>query len=648
MINEVKEQLIFSREEYINLIKAELIGPGSEFSVPDIKYELISSNPISRYSVGILYPQGNQVNQDNDETIPKSDGDTEPEHDTTDDSQHDVSEVPISSLGTREFEFDETASENLDEEIGLSAQHMPSSMGITFIVKGNTDTIHGEISFATYRNAEVTDCVIPFIPNDAEHYSVPAELAHKMIFDKEKGIIRLLSSVTAIEIRDIFERDSIPENDIFIKQIAYRFVDFCRKGYVRVPHTVDFTIDFSKSDYVDNNRELDGTTAKITALRTKINDSLWSLTVMLINDIEEVPVRPYHCIFQAKLTIVSEQNNFIFEESNPNIKTELMDDEEWSLELLYRDKKIYGTGLGTSIEWSIDTEGNGKLWSEFFPQAEVSPINFDLPENDVLSLDKLSMKFLSDLDKTDKMQKLSALKSLVDLYKNWVYGLLQTTAMLDSKYQPAAQKNIAECMRAYNRMYEGIKMLESNERAYSAFMLANRAMFMQRVHLRMQSATVNKDRYPGDEEIAELLKNMDYFTEDDSDCRWRPFQIAFLLMDVCSIVYDNSEDRSIVDLIWFPTGGGKTEAYLGLSAFTIFYRKLVYPQGAAGTAVIMRYTLRLLAAQQFTRAATLICACEYIRQDCVSTRSTYPAYPLGKVPITIGLWIGGKHIPNKK
>lgn len=646
--NEIREQLIVARKEYINLIKAELLGPGSEFSVPDAKHELISSSPISRYSVGILYPQGNQVNQDSDETVPITDGDAESEPETAEVSQQDESEAATPSSGSREFEFDETADENLDEEIGLSAQYMPSSMGMTFIVKGNADTVRGSASFATYRNAKITDCMIPFAPDDPEHYSLPTELAHKMVYDKELGVIRLLSGVTAKEIRNILERDTIPENEFFtLKQIAYRFVDFCRNGYVRVPHTADFTLDFSRGDYIDNNRDLDGTTVKITALRTKIADGRWSLTVMLVNGIEEVPAKPYHCIFQAKITITSEQNKFVFTESNPNPDTDSMDDEERSLELLYRYKKIYGTGLGTSVDWTIDGEGNGSIWSEFFPQAEVPPISFDLPENKTVTAEKLSMKFLSDLDGTEKQHKLSALKSLVGLYEDWVDGLEQTAAILDPKYQSAASKNIAECKRTYIRMYAGIKTLESNDTAYSAFVLANRAMFMQRVHLRMQSATSNKDRYPDDEEIAELLRNMDYSKEDDLDCRWRPFQIAFLMMDVNSVVYDDSEERNIVDLIWFPTGGGKTEAYLGLTAFTIFYRRLAHQKEAAGTAVIMRYTLRLLAAQQFTRAATLICACEYIRQDCEARRHTYPTYTLGKEPITIGLWIGGTHIPNR-
>ena len=119
-----------------------------------------------------------------------------------------------------------------------------------------------------------------------------------------------------------------------------------------------------------------------------------------------------------------------------------------------------------------------------------------------------------------------------------------------------------------------------------------------------------------------------------------------MLLDIASVTDDNSEDRSLVDLIWFPTGGGKTEAYLGLTAMTIFYRRFRYPKENGGTTVIMRYTLRLLAAQQFTRASTLICACEFIRKECESKKAKYKYDSLGTTPITIGLWIGGEHTPN--
>ncbi len=649
---DIRKQLIDAREEYIKIIKSELLGPGSEFSLPDIEHELISSTPTSRYSVGILFPQGNQMNQDNDETVPlpEAEGSTDKEES---DAEAEIQTEPVQESRKHVSEFDETADENLDEEIGMSMQYMPSSMGITFLIKGNADIIKGKVTFATYRKALITDCAIPYTPADPEHYAVPSELAHKMSFDKNTGTMKLLTQIKAKEVRDIFEKDTIPENEYqILKQIAYRFVDYCNAGYVRVPHEIsEFILDFSKGEYVDSesNRELDGTSAKIVALRTKVSDDIWSVTVMLVNELEEVPAKANHCIFQSRIEINTHNNCFSFVESNPNPDIHLMDEEECSLELLYRHKKIYGTGLGTSVDWDIDEQGKGSVWNDFFPIEEIPAMNFSLPKNKVITNNELSMKYLSDLNSIDKDTKISSMYNLVDLYKSWVVDLEKTASLLDTKYISAASKNIAECRRAYERMYAGIKTLKENETAYKAFLLANRAMFMQRVHITMQSDMAKKsaDRYPEDEEISDWLRNVDYYKEDDAGCRWRPFQIAFLLMDINSIVYDESPERNIVDLIWFPTGGGKTEAYLGLTAFAIFYRRLTHSKEAAGTTVIMRYTLRLLAAQQFTRAATLICACEYIRQQCEKKHRKYPIYSLGKEPISIGLWIGGTHIPNR-
>ena len=648
--SEIRKDMISAREEYIDIIKAELMGPGSEFSLPDAEHELISSSPTSRYSVGILFPQGNAINQDNDETVPTEETGLE-----SADTSEDVSRVndPVATKKQRTYEVDETADENLDEEIGMSTQYMPSSMGITFLVKGNADLIRGSLSFATYRNAKVPDCAIPYLPDDPDNYAVPSELAHVIVYDKESRVLRLTASLTAKEVRSIFERDTIPESEAQILQkIAYRFVDYCSMGYVRIPHKIpEFVLDFTNGDYADNeeNHNLDGTDAKLVALRRRISDDTWSVTVMLVNGLTESPVKSNRCIFQSKIEIGTDNNSFVFMESNPNSDVSAMDDEEQSLDLLYRHKKIYGTGLGTSVDWEIDDNGKGSIWNDFFPITEVPSMSFSLPKNDLLGDGELSMKYLSDLDSSDRETKLKSMRSLVDLYRQWVEDLEKTAAKLDARYVSAAAKNIQKCKRAYQRMYAGIETLRSNDNAYHAFLLANRAMFMQRIHIAMQSemAQVNADRYPGNEEISDRLCGMDYSRESDVSCRWRPFQIAFLLMDINSIADDQSPERSIVDLIWFPTGGGKTEAYLGLTAFTIFYRKLEHPKQSAGTAVVMRYTLRLLAAQQFTRAATLICACEYIRQDCAQKRHRYPAYPLGKDPITIGLWIGGTHIPNK-
>lgn len=650
---EIKNSMIAAREEYIDIIKSELLGPGSEFSVPNAEHEIISSSPTSRYSVGILFPQGNLVNQDNDETVLLEESGSSVEETAMNDSPNDpVTAETISLKKQRTYCKDETADENLDEEIGMSTQYMPSSMGITFLVKGQCTFVHGKLSFATYRRALVTDCAIPYYPEDPENYMVPSDLAHLIEFDTTNCLLRLKTKVISKEIRDIFERDTIPENESkLLKKIMYRFVDYCNMGYVREPHEItDFELNFSTGDYVDgeSTQKLDDTEAKLVAHRHKVSEDTWSITIMLVNDLEESPSQPNHCIFQSKLEIGTHNNDFVFVENNPYADTGSMDDEERSLDLLYRHKKIYGTGLGTSVNWEIDHEGNGSIWNDFFPMLEIPSMSFSLPENENIQDHELSMKYLSDLESSKKEEKLSSMRKLVDLYVHWVEGLEKTAETLDPRYKSAAAKNIDDCRRAYERMYAGIESLNSNDNAYKAFLLANRAMFMQRIHIAKQSemATTNADRYPGDEEVTEWLNNLDYARENDENCKWRPFQIAFLLMDVNSIINDDSNERSIVDLIWFPTGGGKTEAYLGLTAFTIFYRRLVHPETSAGTTVIMRYTLRLLAAQQFTRAATLICACEYIRQDCINSKPQYPTYALGNDAITIGLWIGGAHIPN--
>ena len=649
-----KKQMIEARNEYVELIKAELLGPGSEFSVPDKEHELISANPTSRYSVGILFPQENQNGQDDDETIPVSE---ELETICAENEGEDVSREDEMRQKHREQKyseaFDETLDESLDEAVEMSSQYKPSSMGITFLAKGNTDIIKGRLSFATYREATFADCMLPYNPIDSDNYVLPSELLGKMVYDRQKKIIKLTEKITPKEVNDIFDRETIPENEAeILKKIAYRFADYCRAGYVRIPHKIpEFIFDFSNGDYIngEEHKELDGTSAKLTALRTRLEEELWSITIMLVNDSKEIPVKAKNCLFQPIITISAAENEFRFVESSSGKNFEWLDDEERTLELLYRNKKIYGTGLGTSVNWDIAEDGTGELWNDFFPQIEISPISFSLPENSVVTSEELSMKYLSDLDESGKTIKIKSLTALVDLYKQWVDGLTVVAKELDKKYQTSAIKNIEECVKAYGRMYKGIEILEKDENAYKAFALANRAMFMQRIHLGVQGQLAKKkaDRYPDDIETKNWLSNMDYRQQSDSEARWRPFQIAFLLMDIDSIVLDKSEDRKLVDLIWFPTGGGKTEAYLGLTAFAIFYRKLVYPNESGGTAVIMRYTLRLLAAQQFTRAATLICACESIRMDCEKKKSKYSYYPLGREPITIGLWIGGTHIPNK-
>jgi len=125
--------------------------------------------------------------------------------------------------------------------------------------------------------------------------------------------------------------------------------------------------------------------------------------------------------------------------------------------------------------------------------------------------------------------------------------------------------------------------------------------------------------------------------QDDRPHRWRSFQLAFLLTVMESAIREDDEFRDVLDLIWFPTGGGKTEAYLGLIAFLVIWRRLKYGPKGAGTAAFMRYTLRLLTRQQFERAARVICALELMRRK--DSR-------LGEEAISVGIWVGRASTPN--
>lgn len=636
------DEFLSARDKYIALIKEELLGPGSEISIPDAEHELITNSPDVRYSIGILFPKNNKLNADNNDPS-RVEESSEPSDEISDEEEESLvadneNTEPVTTV----------EEENLDEEISLAAQNMPSSLGFTFLASSDPQVLKCEVTFATYRKAKMSDCRIPFSPDSPEKYSVPTQLSSYVVYDREEKCLKLCTSLNRKTVRDLYERDSLDGDEYGIFPAMYKLCDQLKGGYVRIPHNVDVVIDFSSGEYVDDNKHLDETSAKITALKRKIDQQLYSVTVMLVND-DEKKSNGTRCLFQPMVKVKSEVNGFRFREYASLVDFNVLDSEEQSLELQYRNKRVYGTGLGTSVDWNIDTDGNGEIYNDFFPEVEVPSMDFSIPRGLGIYEEALSMRHLSDLDSTEKHQKLSELKSIVDAYSMWIDTLDKKQKELSACYQSAAEINIAGCLKARNRMLAGLQILTEDSVAWTAFSLANRAMFMQRVHLKLQSDKADSDRYPGDEDLTKSLETMDYGEPNGitgDNYAWRLFQIAFLLMSIESITNDSACDRDIVDLIWFPTGGGKTEAYLGLTAFTIFYRRLAHLPDSDGTTVIMRYTLRLLAAQQFTRASTLICACEYIRSDAVSRRPRYGKYPLGNTEITIGLWIGREHIPN--
>ena len=648
---EKTKEFIKARCKYIELIKKELLGPGSEISIPDEQNELITNSPDVRYSIGILFPRNNKINADNDDSVRVEESATEEiEEEILEDQEDDSTSERLKPEAVSRGDED-----NLDEEIGLATQNMPSSMGITFFARGDSTEINCNVRFATYRNAKAQDCRIPFYPRDPEEYMVPDQLASYIMFDKDEQCLKYTSNgISKKVVRELEEEDFLDFDEYGIFNAMYKLSDQFKSGFVRIPHSVYVKLKFDESDYIDSNKALDDTTAKITALRRKIKDDLYSITVMLVNDSDDKS-NGTRCLFQPEIKILTKDNRFLFAEYSGISHFSLLDDEEKSLEMQYRNKKVYGTGLGTSLGWEIDSNGNGELYNDFFPQIEVPQMDFELPVEFTIDPKTLSMKYLSDLSSlTSKDEKITLLRKFVSAYKGWIETLVTKLQDIDEKYDgryhEIGQKNIDGCLKSCLRMEKGIDSLERECNKWYSFELANRAMFMQRVHLSLQNKTSNKDRYPYDEELTDLLNGIQYSEESgltEDKYSWRPFQLAFLLMSVNSVSDDSCEDRDIVDLIWFPTGGGKTEAYLGLTAFTIFHRRLAHIDSSSGTTVIMRYTLRLLTAQQFTRASTLICACEYIRQDSLKRRPKYKSYQLGDEEISIGLWIGGDHTPNK-
>jgi hypothetical protein len=253
-------------------------------------------------------------------------------------------------------------------------------------------------------------------------------------------------------------------------------------------------------------------------------------------------------------------------------------------------------------------------------------------------------------DSGDQSRLTSKLALLCGRYEEWI-GRQEATAdsELPQELKATALRHVENCRKCLSRMRDGIDLIENDTAVRRAFGLMNRAMLTQQIRYALQlrvwqAAADGTPHVPvvrePDIHIPETWP--DWSTEERTSTRlgaWHPFQIAFILMNLRSMARPQDKERKIVDLIWFPTGGGKTEAYLGLAAFAIFLRRL-RSTNDSGTTVLMRYTLRLLTAQQYQRAASLICACEVIRRE--------NELELGKDRITIGLWVGAGLTPNSR
>ncbi|MCK9869543.1 DISARM system helicase DrmA [Nocardiopsis dassonvillei] len=326
------------------------------------------------------------------------------------------------------------------------------------------------------------------------------------------------------------------------------------------------------------------------------------------------------------------------------------DPEELHLRLLYRDLLKYADGRNIAVDAEV-AEGARRahrLTTTWLPHHDVPATTAAVGAGSALASAQLSMDVLASPETgTDALR--AGLLPLADGYSAWLDGREAAADELPEALRETADTAVFRARRAAERIRAGIDLLTDpahprHGEALRAFRFANRAMADQRRHSEIS-------RLREDPEVSYAQAREAVNARGASAASWRPFQLAFVLLNLPAITDPDHDERAAsaeatVDLLFFPTGGGKTEAYLGLTAFTFAIRRLqgVVGSGADardggdGVAVLMRYTLRLLTAQQFQRAAALVCAAEVQRAEDPAT--------WGERPFRIGLWVGGGVSPN--
>ncbi|CZH02565.1 DISARM system helicase DrmA [Legionella pneumophila serogroup 1] len=346
-------------------------------------------------------------------------------------------------------------------------------------------------------------------------------------------------------------------------------------------------------------------------------------------------------VFQPELIVRDRHNKPIFRK-RPVLDSESSDEEREALEMIYRKQVEFAVGHGVAVHATTsenDTEHAVEIRTTILPEYEV-PIT-ETPgsvDKDRPAMKRMITDGFLDMDNLATIEKESlivGLKILTDDYGMWITEQRERIGKDIKGYDSPASNAIVRCSQILERLKEGIDVLEVDEKALQAFRFANSAMALQRI--RSIFALSKRRGEDPDMNTLNIRKNRS----------WRPFQLAFMLLSLPALANPEHKDRtdpleSFADLLWFPTGGGKTEAYLGVAAFTMAIRRLQGCfggfDGQRGLAVIMRYTLRLLTLQQFQRATTLICSMELIRRE--------DPKKWGTAPFTIGLWVGNRVTPG--
>ncbi len=556
-------------------ISGELNSP---FVTKTDKEEILKVYPTQRYGVGVIYPMDINQESNNNET---------PQNPSQDDPEEVVNEVD-EARNTKKFSvIKQSTIEDFDDfDISLTNSRTPSSIGISFLLDPKlTNELAFEISGAFYKNFKVNIQRESKTFQDSWWYRKPIKV----------GFNKKISELNKSFKYNLFDESNNNSEDL-LKLYYVEGVTREHQGKLLITIAVVNRHQLSDDSFLERNQK---------------------------------------SLFQAQLRIIIPNINSPAILPYPEPTNNYLDEEELSNQLLYRNAPVFARGHGIASSWNSTPYSEIKAVTEVFTEALPtfetpsisSEVELDGENRLVISMESL-VNF--EIDSEGDLQ----IQAMITAYSNWItknQTYIKSTD-LDIELKKTAETHIRNCQEALTRIEAGYSSIRTNRQIRRAFQLANKAMLNQQKHSpkAIREISFDQDGHP-------FVKTQ---FKENSNAKgiWRPFQIGFLLMCIQGAIDNTHPDHEKVDLIWFPTGGGKTEAYLGLAAFTLIFNRLERGSEADGVLVLMRYTLRLLTAQQLQRAATLICCLEVIRQE-------------EKIPgkrFSIGLWVGGKNTPNKR
>ncbi|MEI4747959.1 helicase-related protein [Rhodococcus erythropolis] len=559
-VSECEPDLVSVREELVNYLRRELVGPAAG------EGETIWEPPNRRYLMGSLFPS--TITRDISVQPPGLVDDVEP--DSSGDFKRTLN--PAKSV------------EDADSELAPVASYLPSSLGLTVFTS------------ALQLNIEVT----------AANYLTqrgPWEISNQSRTSEAEG-------------NPTFAHLDVSDGD------GRRGTGSKKRRWVRQPARQQLVSVASSGSH----RVFDGAAVVDVQWRAVSEGALVTITLRNAHQAAQ-GVKPEMLwdqqLFQCGLVVRAGDGHFL---EYPSASAVVADDEADELALRYRRHRTFAVGHGCSAMWGKGFDRVDHVWADVLPQYTVPSVS---PAGEVAQ-QAVDQIYLANAEQDRKAVRL-ALNALVDSYEEWSHDLARTADSIEGRPGAAASRIVDRIAATLARMRRGVDVLTegADETAFQSFVLANRAMLLQAIHGGSKMAGVRRS----------LSEPADLTAPDSELRRWRPFQIGFFLTVVGGLVDDDDDDRATVDLLWFPTGGGKTEAYLLLGAFEMIRRRMVDGESGAGTAVLSRYTLSLLTTQQFQRAAGMVLACEWLRRRSGGR--------LGKQEFSIGLWVGDSTTPNK-